>query len=155
MPKGLNIDVEKIKTILKDSIISAYTDVVCISLKKNPESNELYDEFIRTEGVGYAITGSLGKKTITILINEKILDKARKAFKNNVMEVNEKTGAIFLKCPKEVNSTPGVTAYISSLFSEQNVSILEMISTYTDYAIILDEEDTFKMAAVLKEEIGC
>ncbi|PIU88940.1 hypothetical protein COX58_00325 [archaeon CG_4_10_14_0_2_um_filter_Archaea_38_6] len=156
MAKGFSIDKDKIIKILKDSAINAYTDVVCLSVAKNINSIALFKKFVsEIENPNDVIINSLGKTTITMLLHEKLLEKAKNVFSKEIRDINVKTGAIFLKCRKEVNTTPGITAYLSSLFADKNVAIYEMISTYTDYVIVINEKETFRMASYIKKSLGC
>ncbi|MDD5499937.1 MAG: hypothetical protein PHT91_03645, partial [Candidatus Nanoarchaeia archaeon] len=146
----------KVIELLKNSALSAHTDIVCISLYKNLDSANKFIEFIKDlKDKNDAIVSSMGKTTITLILHEKFLNQAKNFFSSQIQDINDKSGAIFVKCPKEANSTPGVIAYVSSLFSDENIPIYELISSYTDYVIILDEKHTYKMAAHLKKEFGC
>jgi hypothetical protein len=91
---------------------------------------------------------------MTILLHEKFLENAKSVFLNNIQSINTKVGAIFLKCSKEVNTTPGVTAFISSLFADKNLAMYELIATYTDYVIIVDEKEAYKMASYIQKILG-
>lgn len=153
MNKGIQTD--KIIKILKESAISAYTDMICISVAKNLNSVEAFKNFIKNlNDPNDAIVSSMGKTTITILLHEKFLEKAKFFFSKEIQDINVKVGIIFMKCPKDVNTTPGITAYISSLFADKNVLIYELISSYTDYVIVINEKDTYMMASHLKKILG-
>jgi len=141
----------KIIKILKESAFSAHTDIVCISVSKTLNSAKRFKDFVEElEDSNDAIVSSMGKTTITILLHERFLEKAKNFFSKEILDINVKVGAIFMKCPKEVNLTPGVTALISSLFADKNVTLYELISTYTDYVIVINEKDTYKMASYIK-----
>jgi aspartokinase len=147
---------EKIISILKECNISAYTDIASISLKKSSILAEKLKNFmLLIDFSNDAIVSSMGKTTITLILPEKLMDNAKNYFSNEIVDLNMKAGAIFMKCPKEVNSTPGVTTFISSMFSDKNVSIYDLIASYTDYVIVINEKETYKMASYIKKVLGC
>ncbi len=149
-------DKNKIIEILKKTGISAYTDVACISMNKNIESLKLFNSFLeKNNSPDDVIISSIGKSTLTFLVPQKSINDIKNFFGNVLLDIEEKSGAIFLKCAKEVNSTPGITAFISHLFFEKKVNIYNLMSTFTDYAIILPEKDTYMMADYLKKTFGC
>jgi aspartokinase len=147
---------KKIIEILSKTGISAYTDVACISIKKTIESLRLLHDFLgKNSNPNDIIISAMGKNTITFLIPQKFINLTKSLFGSNLLEVEEKSGAIFLKCIKDVNSTHGITAFISSLFLKKKVNIYNLMSTYTDYVIIIPEKDTYMMADYLKKTFGC
>ena len=129
---GISKELEaRILGILKDCNLSAHTDIACVSLLKNTDSAQKLKEFIKNlNDSSDAIVSSMGKTAITILIHEKYLEAFENFFKKNIQSVNKKAGAIFMKCPKEVNNTPGVTAIVSSFFADKNVAIHELMASY-------------------------
>ncbi|MDD4354057.1 MAG: hypothetical protein PHN56_06405, partial [Candidatus Nanoarchaeia archaeon] len=134
----------KILELLKSSAFSAHTDIVCITVSKNLNSVEHFRNFVDSLiDSNDAMVSSMGKTTITILFHERFLEQAKNFFGKEILNINIKVGAIYIKCPKEVNNTPGITAFISSLFSDKNIAIIEMIASYTDYTIVVNEKDTY------------
>lgn len=147
---------EKILNILKKSEISAYTDVACVSILKTLESVKAFEKLLEELSKSNdAIVSSIGKKTITILLPQEHLNVAKSILNEYLQDIDDKAGVIFLKCSKEVNITPGITAFISQIFNEKKILIYELISTYTDYIIIINEDKTFFMADYLKKYLGC
>ena len=55
--------------------------------------------------------------------------------------------AITIKSPKDLENTPGVNAYIFSLFGEHGINIVEQMSCWTDTIIVISEDD---IPAVMK-----
>lgn len=146
----------KMLEILGKTGISAYTDVACISMNKTIESIKLFNSFLeKRSNSDDVIISSVGKSTLTFLVAQKSINEIKNFFGNALLDIEEKSGAIFLKCEKEVNSTPGITAFISHLFLEKKVNIYNIMSTFTDYVIILPEKDTYMMADYLKKTFGC
>ncbi len=147
---------KKILETLSKTGISAYTDVACISMNKTIEALKLFNSFLdKNSNPDDVIISSVGKSTLTFLVPQKSINLIKGFFGNALLEIEEKSGAIFLKCVKEVNSTPGITAFISHLFLEKKVNIYNLMSTFTDYVIILPEKDTYMMADYLKKTFGC
>jgi hypothetical protein len=142
---------ESILKILKSLELSVDTDIVCVSVSKNITSMKAFKELVsHLSDPTDVLISSVGKTAITILLHEKFLQKAKSIFGKDIQDINIKVGAIFLKCPAEVNITPGITAFISSLFADKNITIYELIVTYTDYVIVVNEKEAYKMASFIQ-----
>lgn len=147
---------KKILNVLKNSALSAHTQMVCISVVKNLSSIKSFKIFVKElQNSKDIIVSSMGKATITFVLHRKFLSKAKTIFSNNIVDINKDVGIITLKCSNEVNITPGVTNFVASLFTLTGVPMYELISTYTDYVIILDEKKTYTTATHIKKVLGC
>ena len=57
---------------------------------------------------------------------------------------------INLISPKEVETTIGVVAYLASLFAENDINIVELLSCWTDNIFIIKSSDIDKLINFLK-----
>ncbi len=56
--------------------------------------------------------------------------------------------------PEDLEATPGVVAFLTSLLAEQNVNIIEFISCWTETIIVVEKEDSIKAYEVLSNMVG-
>lgn len=145
----------KIFDIFKKSELSVDTDSISVSIKKTVISLKAMDKFIQSlANNSQPMISSVGETTITLIMPELFLSNAKSCFGKSIININKKVGTIFINFPREVNKTPGIVTYISSLFADKNVTIFDLIISYTDFAIIVGEEEAYKMASHLKKVFG-
>ena len=61
---------------------------------------------------------------------------------------------IVMHSPEELEATPGVVAFLTTLLSEQNVNIIEFISCWTETIIVVEKKDSLKAYEVLSNLVG-
>ncbi len=61
---------------------------------------------------------------------------------------------IVVHSPEELEATPGVVAFLTTLLAEQNVNIIEFISCWTETIIVVQKKDSLKAYEVLSNLIG-
>jgi len=72
----------------------------------------------------------------------------------DVLKKNENCTTIMIKSPEEIETTPGVVAFLTSLLSEQNVNVIEFISCWTETIIVVDRKDSLRAYEILMNIIG-
>lgn len=146
----------KILDILRTAEISVDTDVIWVSFKKTENSLHIFESFLsKLENKNEVHISSMGETTVSILIPETLKKKAEEAFGSEIVDLDNRVGAIFIQCSKEVNKVAGVITYVSSMFTDKNVLIYDIIATYSDIAVIVSEEDAYKIAGHIKKVFGC
>jgi len=90
------------------------------------------------------------EKIFVYLVERNELPKSSK----NILRKNENCTTIIVKSPKEVETTPGVVAFLTSLLSEQNVNVIEFISVWTETIIVVDRKDSLGAYEILSGVIG-
>jgi aspartokinase len=61
---------------------------------------------------------------------------------------------IVVHSPEELEATPGVVAFLTTLLAEQNVNIIEFISCWTETIIVVEKKDNLKAYEVLSNVVG-
>ncbi|MCS7095526.1 MAG: ACT domain-containing protein [Candidatus Bathyarchaeota archaeon] len=61
---------------------------------------------------------------------------------------------IIIHSPTELEATPGVVAFLTTLLAEQNINIIEFISCWTDTIIVVDKKDSLKAYEILSSVVG-
>lgn len=90
------------------------------------------------------------KDSVVYLLDKVELPRITK----DVLKKNENCTTIIIKSPKEIETTPGVVAFLTSLLSEQNVNMIEFISCWTKTIIVIDRKDSLRAYEILMNVVG-
>lgn len=140
---------QNIMDILKKTKLEIKNKVIVAILEKDIYYNNLTDlekDIRKKNGIFHAIEGA---NAITLITNEEFLDKIKDLFKNKILKINKNLAEITLKSPKDLEDTPGVVAYLYSLFGEHNINIVETMSCWTDTLFVIREQDIAKVMDIL------
>ena len=135
---------KKVKELLQQSEMEVKNKILVCILNKNIDFNQidkLQGEIRKEQGLFYLIEGS---DSYTLLIQEKFSPKLKIHFKNNIIKVGFNMAMIIFKSPKEVETRLGWVAYLTSLFSENGVNIVEFLSCWTDTIFVIEAKDVTK-----------
>ncbi len=91
-----------------------------------------------------------GSRTFTLVTSQEFLEKIEKIFSGKVISKKKGLVQIVLRTAPAIESTPGVVAYIYSLFAEHGINIVETMSSWTETLIVLNEKDLGKAMEILK-----
>jgi len=83
------------------------------------------------------------------LVDSAVLKRAK--IKTNIIEKYENCSAINIHSEQNVESVSGVMAFVTSLFAEYNINIIELISCYTENVLVIKREDTLKSYELLSD----
>ncbi|MCS7114709.1 MAG: ACT domain-containing protein [Nitrososphaerota archaeon] len=83
-----------------------------------------------------------------------LTDKNSVGKMNGVLQIHEDCVMIVIHSPAELEATPGVVAFLTSLLAEQNINIVEFISCWTDTIIVVEKKDSLKTYEILSKVIG-
>jgi len=125
---------EKVLSLLKESTITLH-DGNSVVVTTKPLENEA------------KIKVNLGGKFV-YLTDKKSLGKI-----DGILQKHENCVVIVIHSPVELEVTPGVVAFLTSLLAEQNINIIEFISCWTDTIIVVDKKDSLKTYEVLSNVI--
>lgn len=84
------------------------------------------------------------------LVDSTSLKKA-KINAHYIIKKYENCSAVNIHSEENVENVSGVMAYVTSLFAEHNINILELISCYTENVLVIRREDTLKGYELLSE----
>jgi aspartokinase len=121
---------EKILQLLKKSTITVY----------DGKSVAIADKQVKT------------KEKIQVNLEGKfvyLLDKANLPEINETLKTHENCTMLAIHSPEELEATPGVVAFLTSLLAEQNINIIEFISCWTDTIIVVERKDSLKTYEIL------
>jgi aspartokinase len=126
---------EKVLQVLKRSAIAVYdTKSVMITTKE--------------------INTKTGMKVDMIGKFVYLLDRADMPPRINALVKHDNCTMIVMHSPEELEATPGVVAFLTTLLAEQNVNIIEFISCWTETIIVVEKKDSLKAYEVLSNLVG-
>ena len=83
-----------------------------------------------------------------------LLDRNDLPERVNALVKHDNCTMIVIHSPEELESTPGVVAFLATLLAEQNVNIIEFISCWTETIIVVEKKDSLKAYEVLSNMVG-
>jgi hypothetical protein len=139
--KDKQIMENKIINILKKSELEIKNKIIVVIINKKIYEEKLIQiekKIRKTTDIFYAIEGT---KVFTIISSEKYLEDLQYLFEKNIIKIMRNLATITIKSPKELENTPGVNAYIFSMFGDHGINIVEQMSCWTDTIIVISEDD--------------
>ena len=132
------------------------SDVVSFTLKRDLESYEIALEAQRkikwNEGDMIYVYQSLTE--IAIILDKKNADLVSKRVSGNqIIREKANLSMITLKTPPEIVEIPGVFYYLLGLLASEGISIVDIISTYTELDIIVEEGSGTRTYGILFDAI--
>ncbi|MEM1660628.1 MAG: ACT domain-containing protein [Candidatus Bathyarchaeia archaeon] len=127
---------ERVLKILKESTISLHDGNVVI-VTNNP-----------VDGDDAKIRVNLGVRFVYLT------EKSNLRRITGILKKHEDCVMIVIHSPEELEATPGVVAFLTSLLAEQNINIIEFISCWTDTIIVVEKKDSLKAYEILSSVIG-
>jgi aspartokinase len=83
-----------------------------------------------------------------------LLDRGDMPKRINALVKHDNCTMIVMHSPEELEATPGVVAFLTTLLAEQNVNIIEFISCWTETIIVVEKKDSLKAYEVLSNIVG-
>ncbi|MFH2027994.1 MAG: ACT domain-containing protein [Nanoarchaeota archaeon] len=140
----------KIIEILKKSKLEVKNKILVAVIEKDVYFSLILDlqKIIKNQsGAFHVIQGST---TITLITADEFEDQIKKLFKGKIVKLSKDLAEVNLKSTGDLEKTPGVMAYLTSLLAENGVNIVETMSTWTDTLFVISEEDIAKVMGLLK-----
>jgi predicted nucleic acid-binding protein len=88
------------------------------------------------------------------LVEKSLLKEVRAKVKQNLRHVHEDCAALIVNSPEQMETTPGVVSYLTSLLSAQDVHSLAFASCYTETTIVVERSDALTSYKIMSEVIG-
>ncbi len=91
-----------------------------------------------------------GTSTFTLITSEEFEDLLKNNLGSKLIKIEKNLVEIVIKSSEELESTPGVVAYLYSLFGEYGINIAETTSCWTDTIFVIEKKYLSKAVEVLK-----
>ena len=140
----------KIRDLLSKSELEIKNRIIVYVLDKEigvEKVGTLQSKVMKERDKFYLIEGS---NNYTLLIQEKYSELVKNFFISHIIKETKNLALITIKTTKEIENTPGTMAFLTSLFSENNVNIIELLSCWTDTLFVVDSKDVAKTMNFLK-----
>jgi len=141
---------EGIKELLEQSEIELKNKITVYILEKGLDFDSIEDagkKIRKDSGTFYFIEGSDHNIIIT---QEKYAGIIEIKFKHQIIKKTKTLALILMKSPQKIEQTLGFTAYVTSLFAENGVNIVELLSCWTDTLFLISPNDVNKALQFLK-----
>ncbi len=120
------------------------SDLFELSFVRHPDSFKLANKFynIVDPRVGDFFTVTTGSYEVTLISNKRYKKKFLALLnKKDILSINDNLAALSLKLPLDARNTPGIFYLVSRALVWEGISIVEVVSTYTEDTLILRDKD--------------
>jgi hypothetical protein len=83
-----------------------------------------------------------------------LLDRSDLPERVNALVKHDNCTMIVVHSPEELEVTPGVVAFLTTLLAEQGVNIVEFVSCWTETIIVIEKKDSLKVYETLSNLVG-
>ena len=126
---------ERVLQVLKRSGITVFDKKAVIITSKELETNS-------------------GMKVDLLGKHVYLLDKSELPERVSTLVKHDNCTMIVVHSPEELEATPGVVAFLTTLLAEQDVNMIEFISCWTETIIVVEKKDSLKTYEVLSNIVG-
>ncbi len=99
----------------------------------------------------YYFTITEGVSETTIIASHDLFDKIKTILNGEkVVETYVDLSSITIRLPKEVLESPGIFYFFLKSLAWEGINIIEIVSTYLEFTIILEDKNVNKAFAILK-----
>ena len=134
--------------------INTSSDMMEITVVRSAKMPEIIGSLNELEEVGKGAVLNViqGNRQTTFIFSRKIEKKVREELEGEKV-VAELSGLaqISISFGQKMFETPGFIVYILKEISWNNINIIEIISTYTELALIVKEDDVMKAYKILRK----
>ena len=88
----------------------------------------------------------------TLITDENFIDLLRQEFKSATAKVTKRLSQVTLTFPKQIETTPGVVAYVCSLLSLHNINIRDLVSCADEVVITVNKDDVQLLLSILSTD---
>lgn len=83
-----------------------------------------------------------------------LMDRSDMPERINALIKHDNCTMAVIHSPEDLEATPGVVAFLTTLLAEQNVNMIEFISCWTETIIVVEKKDSLKAYEVLSNLVG-
>ncbi len=141
---------KKIKELIRHSHIEIKNKIQIIILQRSI-SSEIIDGIQKMareyNDLFFMVQGS---DHYTLITSEKYALMVKQKLSLKITKHHENVALVIMKSPQEIEDTAGVVSYITSLFAENGVNILELLSCWRDTLFLINAKDVSKVVGFLE-----
>ncbi len=103
----------------------------------------------------YFITFTQGIYETTIIVSKNLEDKLLKIFEDEkIISKFENLSSITIQLPEGSALVPGIYSFILKSLAWEGINLIEVVSTFNEFTIILENKNTDKAFSILKKILG-
>jgi len=142
------------KKVFSAAEMNTSSDLMEITVMRSPKIPAIISDLNESKAVGEGAVLNViqGDRQTTFIFSRKMEKEVREALQGEKF-ISELSGLaqISIGFSKEMFETPGFIVYVLKEVSWNNINIIEIISTYTELALIVNEEDLMKAYEILRK----
>jgi len=139
----------RLESILSKSSVNLRYDMGAVTVALGREAARAMGKLLR-EGTYILLQGM---ETVTIVAEEALISRIRRLLASEVLEARSELAIIVVKSPREITGTPGVIARLANILALERINVVELMSSHTETAFIVEEDDALRTLKVLRREI--
>lgn len=134
------INENKIAKLLKNSELEIKNKISVIILNKPVDFQDLQKAEIKIKQQGSLFYKIEGSSSYTIITQSKFI-KDIQIISKTLLQQSNNLSLITLHSDEQIEKIPGVMSFITSLFAEHNINIIEFMSCWKDTLFIINTKD--------------
>jgi len=150
-------DINKIRDVFGKTRVSVRSDIAVLEVRMIKAFDEKLTKMIKyvySKEEKPFINVIYGQSFITIFVDQHNLESIRKIIGNkNIVSCLRDKAALSIINPPDVLDVPGFGAYAFSILGLCGINISEVLSSYNEGIMILDEKDADYAYKVIREEV--
>jgi len=148
-----NSPYKKIFQVVPEMIVRS--NLVGYTIQNSESLSRSYEKlFGRTDHHKYFFTITQGVFETEIIISEQKKETIEKILKEEkISHVAQNLSSITIRLPDENVITPGVYYFILKALAWERINIIDVVSTYSEFTLILDNKEVDKAFSVLKKNL--
>jgi hypothetical protein len=141
---------ERVRSLLSGSEIDIKNRISVIIFRKSIDVNEVLDmqKGLKAEDkTMYLLEGS---DNYTMIIQGNTAEEISEKFRGSLIARQDNLALINVRSSQDIEKLIGVVSYITSLFAENGVNIIEFLSCWKDTILVIDRKDVNKVIGFLE-----
>jgi aspartokinase len=142
---------KKIFKVVPEMIVRS--NLIAYTIQNSEALSRRYEKlFSQTDHHRYFFTITQGVFETEIIVSEQKSEKIEKILNDEkISHVAKNLSSITIRLPDENVITPGVYYFILKALAWENINIIDVVSTYSEFTLILDNKEIDKAFSVLKK----
>ena len=140
----------EIKKILAESEIEVRNKMEIFILPREvifSDLENIQQQVKRKQGVFYLLEGA---NSCTVITQEKFSALIVKKYAHRILRRHQNIALVHFQSPEEIEHTPGIIYYLTAVFFEHGVNIIELFSFWTDTIFAIRKDDVGKAMEFLQ-----
>ncbi len=139
--------------LLAPAEVSIKSNLFALTVLKSPSVFEKIEKFYKAVDFnkGDTLSISQGNFEVTLISNIKYLQDIKKMLGGeHIVEEVSDLSALSIVLPKEAHETPGVIYNFLKELSWENINVIEVVSTHSEFVIIIKDRDSAEAYKCIK-----